>query len=55
MIVKVCKAGNGNPKCEYKRNSKGTEAEVVGVLCAYGLECKFKMDYPIGGQTNGST
>lgn len=43
----ACKAGNGNPVCEYKRNAKGTKMyEKLGlaVECAYTGECNNKLE-----------
>lgn len=43
----ACKAGNGNPKCEYKRNAKGTIAHDkfgLPIICAYEGECKEQIE-----------
>jgi len=45
--MKACKAGNGNPQCDYKRNAKGSLAyDKYGlpVLCSYTGKCKEQIE-----------
>lgn len=43
----ACKAGNGNPTCEFKRNAKGTEMyDKYGlpVSCDYSGTCNNQVE-----------
>ena len=43
----ACKAGNGNPRCDWKRNAKGTDAYNkygLSVLCVYDGVCNEQIE-----------